>query len=104
MKEIIYRDDAVDSLYPIRCELQMMDDTHNADKVIHGLWLAENAIKKLPPANPEIIYCEHCKNSYIFKLWDSPESRFCRKFRQSFASDYDMSVEDDDFCSFAERK
>ena len=58
----------------------------------------------LPSEQPEVIYCEHCRYSYLFKLWDSPESRFCRKFRQSFASDYDMSVEDDDYCSFAERK
>lgn len=58
----------------------------------------------LPSEQPEVIYCEHCRYSYLFKLWDSPESRFCRKFRQSFASDYDISVEDDDYCSFAERK
>ena len=62
----------------------------------------------LPSEQPDVIYCEHCKHSYLFKPWDSPswvdESRFCRKFRQSFDSDYDMPVDDDDFCSFAERK
>ena len=108
MKEIIYRDDAVDSLYPIRCKLQMMDDTYSADKVMHGLWLAENAIKKLPSAQSEVICCEHCKHSYLFRPWgaldDECESRFCRKFRQSFNTDSDLLVEDDDFCSFAERK
>lgn len=62
----------------------------------------------LPSEQPEVIYCEHCKHSYLFRPWDAlddeSESRFCRKFRQSFNTDSDLLVEDDDYCSFAERK
>lgn len=55
MSDLIRRQAAIDSLYPIRCNLQMMDDTYTADKVMHGLWLAENAIKQLPSAEPRWI-------------------------------------------------
>lgn len=89
MKEMIYKNDA------IRIAEQGQ---------VQGFEWQFKKLCSLPSEQPEVIYCEHCKNSYLFKLWDSPESRFCRKFRQSFASDYDMSVEDDDYCSFAERK
>lgn len=102
MKEMIYRDDAIDAIY------KEWDGTSYDGDGYHIASECERVLDELPSANPEVIYCEHCKHSYLFKPWDSPnwvdESRFCRKFRQSFDSDYDMPVDDDDYCSFAERK
>ena len=93
MKELINRDDA------IRIAEQGQ---------VQGFEWQFKKLCNLPSEQPEVIYCEHCKHSYLFKPWDSPnwvdESRFCRKFRQSFTSDYDMPVEDDDFCSFGDKK
>ena len=31
----------------------MLDDTHKADLVMQGIYLAEKALEKLPPAQPE---------------------------------------------------
>lgn len=53
MDDLISRQAAIDAFYPIRCKLQMMDDTQTADKVMHGLWLAEKAIEQLPSAQSE---------------------------------------------------
>lgn len=51
--DTVNRKQAIDAFYPIRCKLQMMDDTQTADKVMHGLWLAEKAIEQLPSAQSE---------------------------------------------------
>lgn len=48
--DTISRRAAIDEFYHIKCNLQMMDDTHTADKMMHGLYLAENAVKLLPSA------------------------------------------------------
>ena len=64
-------------------------------------------LRSLPSANPEVIYCEYCTHSYLFRPWnsmDNEEYRYCRKMRLSFNTDEDLLVEDDDYCSFAERK
>ena len=60
-----------------------------------GLTAAEVAIKKLPSAQPEIIRCEDCKNS----------EHWYRDRRRCFLwSDDGVSVFDDGFCSYAERR
>ena len=93
MKELIDRDDA------IRIAEQGQ---------VQGFEWQFKKLCSLVSEQPEVICCEYCTHSYLFRPWDAldgeGESRFCRKFRQSFASDYDMPVEDDDYCSFAERK
>ena len=93
MKELINRDDA------IRIAEQGQ---------VQGYEWQFKKLCSLPSEQSEVIYCEYCKHSYLFRPWDALddecESRFCRKFRQSLASDYDIPVEDDDYCSFAERK
>ena len=53
MADLIERQAAIEALWHIRCNLQMMDDTQTADKMMHGLRLAENAIELLPSAQPE---------------------------------------------------
>ena len=49
-KDVIYRQDAIDAMWKIRRKLQMLDDTHKADRVMHGIYLANKALKQLPPA------------------------------------------------------
>ena len=53
MDDPISRRAAIDAFWHIKCNLQMMDDTQTADKMMHGLRLAENAIELLPSAQPE---------------------------------------------------
>lgn len=93
MKEMIYRDDA------IRIAEQGQ---------VQGFEWQFKKLCNLPSEQPEVIYCEHCKHSYLFRPWDALddecESRFCRKIRQSLTADFDMLVDDDDYCSFGDRK
>lgn len=91
MNDTVYRQQAINAFYLIRCELQMMDDTQTADKVMHGLWLAEKAIKALPSAQPEIIRCGECK--YLM-----PDGR-CYEF-----ADDNIRPSASDFCSAGVRK
>ena len=53
MDDLISRQAAIDLFYHIKCNLQMMDDTQTADKMINGLRLGENAIKMLNSAESQ---------------------------------------------------
>ncbi len=53
MTDLISRQDALDKLFKIKCNLQMMDDTFTADKMMHGLRLAELVIESLPDVAPD---------------------------------------------------
>lgn len=53
VKDTIYRQDAINAMWKIRRQLQMLDDTHKADRIMHGIYLANKALKQLPPAQPE---------------------------------------------------
>lgn len=72
-EDTISRCAAMDAFYHIKCNLQMMDDTQTADKMMHGLRLAENAINKLPSVQ-EIIRCRRCKwwSGEIYRECTSP--------------------------------
>ena len=50
VKDTIYRQDAIDAMWKIRRQLQMLDDTHKADRAMHGIYLAKKALEQLPPA------------------------------------------------------
>lgn len=67
MNDLISRQAAIDSMWKIRGKLQMLDDTHKADRVMHGIYLAKKALEQLPPAQPEIIRCKDCK--YRYENW-----------------------------------
>lgn len=54
MDNLISRQAAINEFYHIKHILQMMDDSQNADKTMQGLLLAQDAVKKLPPAQTEI--------------------------------------------------
>jgi enoyl-[acyl-carrier-protein] reductase (NADH) len=51
--DTISRKMAIDAMWKIRRQQQMLDDTHKADLVMHGIYLAEKALEKLPSAQPE---------------------------------------------------
>jgi len=52
MDDVIYRQAAIDALWGLRREQQMMDDTQRADLVMQGIRLAEKALSQLPKAQP----------------------------------------------------
>ena len=53
MNDLISRQDALNQIMKKRWALQMMDDTHTADKIMDGLRRAEIVINELPSAQPE---------------------------------------------------
>ena len=62
-------------------------------------------IQGLPSAQPEIIRCRDCRHGYVFEPWDGEDAcRYCRRMRLGINRDSDMCVNDDDFCSQAERR
>ena len=52
MTDLISRQAAIDAMWKIRRQQQMIDDTHKADMVMHGIHLAEKALEQLPSAEP----------------------------------------------------
>ena len=59
--------------------------------------VAIDAIKQLPPTQPEIIRCKDCKHRWTHKCMDSMPIERC-DLEQTF---YDAEV---DYCSLAERR
>lgn len=41
-----------EALWAQRMQYQMLDDTHTADKIMHGIYRAEQIIKKIKPVVP----------------------------------------------------
>ena len=56
MSDLISRKKALQDAQTIRRNLQMLDNTQTADKMLHGLRLLESVIEKLPP-EPRWIPC-----------------------------------------------
>ena len=53
----------------------------------------------------ELIRCKNCKYSHTMDFTDTPSNvikRFCRKWRDAQTGSY--TVQDDDYCSYAEKK
>ena len=59
MSDLIDREELLDELWKQRRNYQIMDDTQTADKIMHGLYRAEQAVKEAPaiPA-PRWVRCE----------------------------------------------
>lgn len=53
MDDVISKQAAIDEMQKIRRQQQMLDDTHKADLVMQGIYLAEKALDKLPSAGNE---------------------------------------------------
>ena len=56
MSDLIDRQAAIDALRSVCRYTQMMDDIQTTDKTMRRLRLAENAIDKLPSAQPDAIW------------------------------------------------
>ena len=95
MSDLIDRKAILKKIENIRNGVQMMDDTHRASIVMTGMHLCEEAVRIQPSAEPEIIRCKDCKNS----------EHWYRDRRRCFLwSENGVSVFDDGFCNYAERK
>ena len=53
-------------------------------------------IKKLPPAEPEIIYCKDCRHR--------DDHGCCKYWKGLSMGETLIATDDDDFCSYAERR
>ena len=75
-----------------------MNDTISRQAAIEAMGKAEWAkerLRELPSTQPEIIYCKDCKNS----------EHWYRDRRRCFVwAEEGVSVFDDGFCNYAERK
>ena len=60
MSDLIDREALLDELWKQRRNYQLMDDTHTADKIMHGLYRAEQVVKEAPAVNaaPRWVRCE----------------------------------------------
>lgn len=48
-------------LWKLRENYQMLDDTHTADKIMHGLYRAEQALKEQPTVDAvQVVRCKDC--------------------------------------------
>ena len=50
-------------LWKLRENYQMLDDTHTADKIMHGIFRAEQALKEQPTVDAvPVVRCMKCKH------------------------------------------
>jgi hypothetical protein len=51
-------------LWKLRVNYQMLDDTHTADKIMHGIFRAEQALKEQPTVDAvPIVRCMKCRHA-----------------------------------------
>ena len=59
-------DTLLKELWHIRWNLQMIDDTHTADKMMAGLRKAEEKIETAPTIDAvEVVRCQNCKHGFF---------------------------------------
>ena len=52
-------------LWKLRENYQMLDDTHTADKIMHGIFRAEQALKEQPTVDAvKVVRCKECKKKF----------------------------------------
>lgn len=44
----------LDVIWDLRRRLQLLDDTHTADKILHGVYLVEREIENIPVETKEV--------------------------------------------------
>lgn len=118
MDDLISKQAAIDALERIfdRCEeieahLPDGDPDKEGYRMYPDYMTVWEYLKKLPSAQPEIIYCEDCKNCqredydvWISKeVYDTRTSFWCRKLRD-VDQEEQIEVMLDDYCSWAERR
>ena len=99
MNDVISRQSVRDTIYRIRCNLQMMDDSQTADKMMSGVWLVEKAIKQLPSAQPEPLtdkeqriflaamgreekVCEEVDRNHVREPYEDSLMSICREIKR----------------------
>ena len=104
MKDLIYRQDAIDALEKVDWYHQNKDKDMvlGANPPEHQAWYKEDDIFKtleaLPSAQPEIIRCKDCKWYKTNYSWNGKEHKVC------VIEPYEPIRKGDDFCSRAERR
>lgn len=90
MNDCIYRSAAINALWKLRKQYQLLDDTQTADKIMQGLYSAEQVINDVPSADVEPVRhgkwikneelsSNHvepiflCSNCNYFEAWGFPE-------------------------------
>lgn len=53
MGRLLDEDDVINTLWGLRRNLQLMDNSQRADLILHGVFLAEKRIERLPSAQSE---------------------------------------------------
>ena len=52
-----------EELWKLREKYQMLDDTHTADKIMHGIFQAKQALKEQPTVDAvPVVRCRECKH------------------------------------------
>lgn len=87
-RKMIYLDDAIDAIKAL------WNDAPSAQHV-SAMFDCEDAIRALPPAQPEIIYCKECK---YCEHWYADKGR-CFLWHED-----GIDVFEDGFCNYAERR
>lgn len=75
-------------IWKLRRNYQLMDDTHTADKIMHGLYRAEQALKEAPTLDVRPVVHGHWKNwkdehtcsvcrGVVIKVWGDDEYDYC---------------------------
>jgi hypothetical protein len=63
-RRLIDADAYAADLWKLRENYQMLDDTHTADKIMHGIFRAEQALKEQPTVDAvPVTHCVDCKHS-----------------------------------------
>lgn len=84
-------------LWKLRREYQMLDDTHTADKIMHGIFRAEQALKDAPTIDAvPVVRCRECQWYCANNDYDDYYDGYCVK--------NDICVEEDFFCADGDRE
>ena len=111
MDDLISRQAAIDAIGEKSDEIyktKQKGATYPHDDFFQGMAYAENVVKQLPSAEPQIIRCKNCKH------WIPYDWMFSEVWQSQNINDYpeddigcdccDMAMKANDFCSRAERK
>ena len=91
MSRLIDADAYAAELWKLRENYQMLDDTHTADKIMHGIFRAEQALKEQPTVDAvPVVRCRDCR----FHIKEDDFEYWCNGFCQPA-----RLVNPDDYCS-----
>jgi len=95
MGDLIDRQAAIDTLNKLKIYRPLDSDRYVISDCL-------NKIVNLPSAQLEIIYCKDCKH-YVLRALFGQSQGMCERLCK-YDNSFSMLTEDDDFCSYAERR